>query len=323
MRDSNGEWSEGTSPKLTLQPESPNTRWCCAGCENPPWPNSNSEPASQTWVCHMCTLENELAFNRCEVCGTPRNRVCDSGTGDDGEGNSYSSCNDESQLDQLGSAVFASSRADEGVSNQLGSAIFETLHYPSHWTKNADSSSYVLIQLQRNSKEFKTVSTHFEISCKASKYRITSIERVQNIKLHAEYQLYRSQLLKELGQDRMNERKLFHGTSANAVAGICEDGFDWRVCGKNGTLYGEGAYFAVNSNYSTNYSSRNSSGERKMFLATVLTGIHVQGSNELKKPPKGFHSAVDNKSSPSIFVVFSSKQAYPEYLIGFTNSQSI
>ena len=44
----------------------------------------------------------------------------------------------------------------------------------------------------------------------------------------------------DLGEMHMNERRLFHGTSTEVVPDICEEGFDWRLCGKNATKYGKG-----------------------------------------------------------------------------------
>lgn len=38
----------------------------------------------------------------------------------------------------------------------------------------------------------------------------------------------------------MDERQLFHGTSASFVDAICQQNFDWRVCGLHGTSYGKG-----------------------------------------------------------------------------------
>jgi len=172
-----------------------------------------------------------------------------------------------------------------------------------------------LIQLEINSSEYTQVLQQFTLTCPGRK--IKSISRIQNKNLFDEYQLYRSRLAEELGKDGINELQLFHGTSPEAVAGICKDGFDWRICGKNGTVYGQGSYFARDSSYSVNYSQEDSSGERKMFLASVLVGKYSQGSQGLVKAPENFHTVVDKIASPSIFVVFLIKQAYPTYLIVF------
>ena len=39
------------------------------------------------------------------------------------------------------------------------------------------------------------------------------------------------------------EKKLFHGTDPKHVKTICEANFDWRVCGVNGTVYGQGELY--------------------------------------------------------------------------------
>ena len=49
-------------------------------------------------------------------------------------------------------------------------------------------------------------------------------------------------ILENEGVD-VEERRLFHGTHTSVVESICKKGFDWRVCGKNGTVYGQGELF--------------------------------------------------------------------------------
>ena len=87
-------------------------------------------------------------------------------------------------------------------------------------------------------------------------------------------------------------------------------------------------YFAVNAKYSTNetYSKSDSDGNKYIFLALVLTGEYTKGNSSFKTPPakdpknnalKLYDSVVDNKESPTMFVVFYDAQCYPEYLITF------
>ena len=45
--------------------------------------------------------------------------------------------------------------------------------------------------------------------------------------------------------------------------------------------------------------------------------MKVPPPKDSSKPEILYNSVVDNKSSPSIFVVFSDYQSYPEYLITF------
>lgn len=82
---------------------------------------------------------------------------------------------------------------------------------------------------------------------------------------------YMSRRMSEM--DRLlSERHLFHGTSADAVEGICKHNFDPRVCGKHATMFGQGSYFARKAVYSHNFSKRSPKGVHCMFLAKVLTG---------------------------------------------------
>jgi len=64
-----------------------------------------------------------------------------------------------------------------------------------------------------------------------------------------------------------------------------------------------------------------------MFYARVLTGEYAQGKTGLKVPPAKnpskssvilFDSVVDKMDAPTMYVVFSDAQCYPEYLITFT-----
>ena len=123
------------------------------------------------------------------------------------------------------------------------------------------------------------------------------------------------------------ERELFHGTDPSDVDKICKQNFDWRICGKNASVYGAGSYFAVNASYSNKYARRNVSGSRySMFLAKVLVGSYVRGDKSYRRPPPKnpsnptsdlYDSCVNNKLKPEIFVVFDIDQCYPSYVIEY------
>ena len=133
-------------------------------------------------------------------------------------------------------------------------------------------------------------------------------------------------MAKKAGKDP-EERQLFHGTKADTVEAICQQGFDWRVCGKHGTVYGKGSYFACKASYSHCYTANQfiSSSHKHMFLARVLVGSYTSGNSSLTRPPPKdptnphvlFDSCCDNKTNPSLFVVFENGQSYPEYLITY------
>ena len=50
-------------------------------------------------------------------------------------------------------------------------------------------------------------------------------------------------MVEDLGEMHINEKRLFHGTSSQAINAICKEGFDWRLHGKNGTAFGQGKFY--------------------------------------------------------------------------------
>lgn len=127
-------------------------------------------------------------------------------------------------------------------------------------------------------------------------------------------------------QRQVDEKRLFHGTSPGTVEAICKQNFDWRLHGKNATVYGEGSYFAVNASYSHAYAKRDADLSQFMFLARVLVGSYTEGHSSYRRPPPKqpsnpasdlYDSCVDDKSNPTIFVVFDTDQFYPEYVIKY------
>ena len=110
---------------------------------------------------------------------------------------------------------------------------------------------------------------------------------------------------------------------------ISQQGFDWRLSGsKHGARYGKGSYFAVEASYSHRYSSKAVQDVSRVFMAKVIVGSYVAGSYETQRPPakdpsdplSPLHdSCVNNVMKPTIFVVFERNQAYPYYIIDYTN----
>ena len=119
---------------------------------------------------------------------------------------------------------------------------------------------------------------------------------------------------------KVEERQLFHGTSNfETVRGICINNFDHRLCGEYGTGHGNGAYFATTVRDSHRFTSPP---ERYLFLARVLVGEYTNSDPSYTRPPAKpgsvhdlYDSCVDNVENPSIFVVFDTKQYYPEFLL--------
>ena len=137
-------------------------------------------------------------------------------------------------------------------------------------------------------------------------------------------------LIARRNRQAVNEKNLFHGTTPDSVEAICKQNFDWRLHGRNASKYGEGSYFAVNASYSHSYAKRDGNMSQFIFLTKVLVGSYTQGHSSYRRPPPKqqsdpasdlYDSCVDNKSNPTIFVVFDTDQFYPEYIIQYSCAQ--
>ncbi|XP_075013749.1 protein mono-ADP-ribosyltransferase PARP12 [Calonectris borealis] len=191
---------------------------------------------------------------------------------------------------------------------------------PAHWDKSAlPELGFKLIELDRSSEEYKKIKMDFQRTM--PKTVIKRICRVQNPSLWELYQWQKEQMQKSNRGKAVDERFLFHGTSRKYIDAICQQNFDWRICGLHGTVYGKGSYFARDASYSDNYCGEDSY-TRTMFLARVLVGEFTLGSSSYVRPPlkdnqNFYDSCVNSSSNPSIFVIFEKQQIYPEYLIEY------
>lgn len=196
---------------------------------------------------------------------------------------------------------------------------------PDHWDPSAlPDTGFKMISLKFSSEEYQKVSKLFNHTL--PNYYVQKIERVQNLALWEVYQWQKGQMQKKNGGKTVDERQLFHGTSASFVEAICQQNFDWRVCGLHGTSYGKGSYFARDAAYSHHYSKSNTK-IHMMFLARVLVGDFIRGNASFLRPPAKegqgnalYDSCVNSMSDPSIFVIFEKLQVYPEYIIQYTTS---
>ncbi|XP_072048530.1 protein mono-ADP-ribosyltransferase PARP14-like [Amphiura filiformis] len=187
---------------------------------------------------------------------------------------------------------------------------------PNHWDPNIRKGP---VEIPKGCAENRDVVDSFYTTCKEEKHHIVKIERIQNIELFAQYMAKRDSMALERSlQPEELEKKLFHGTAAKHRDAISKNGFNRRFNGVNGTLYGDGTYFATDAAYSTHYSKADeSTGLKYMFRAKVLTGKYTKGKEGMKTLELDSDSAVDDIEDPSMYVVFHDVQAYPEYLITF------
>ena len=157
---------------------------------------------------------------------------------------------------------------------------------------------------------------------------VQSVERVQNPALWDSFLAKkRSMLQRSSADDKYEMAWLYHGTDEATVSKIVEQGFDRNFSGKNATVYGKGAYFAFNSEYSArdSYSRPNAAGEQFMFLARVMVGEYCKGkvdtpALDVYKGNTLYDTTVDNVQDPKIFVTYRDGQAYPQYLIKYAKT---
>ncbi|XP_047448843.1 protein mono-ADP-ribosyltransferase PARP14-like isoform X2 [Mugil cephalus] len=195
---------------------------------------------------------------------------------------------------------------------------------PSHWD-DMKGDIEKLFPVAQGSQEYNDVETEFTKTGLTA--NIISIERVQNTTLWQSYQLMKKQM-EVKNKHKNNERLLFHGTCSTAIDLINKQGFNRSYAGTRvGARFGNGSYFAVDPVYSAQgYAAPDTNGHKRMYQARVLVGDFTKGRPGLISPPSKsstsaadlYDSVSDNPTNPTMFVIFSDIQAYPEYLIKFT-----
>jgi hypothetical protein len=65
---------------------------------------------------------------------------------------------------------------------------------------------------------------------------LLQIERIENHMLYQQYSIAKSHMMKVNGSGTSVERRLWHGTSVDALVNIYAGGFNRSYCGKNGEL---------------------------------------------------------------------------------------
>ncbi|NWS98729.1 PAR12 polymerase, partial [Mionectes macconnelli] len=193
---------------------------------------------------------------------------------------------------------------------------------PSHWDQSAlPDLGYKAVVISSVTSEYNTIKELFHQTMKT--YSILKIQRIQNPSLWKVFQWQKEKMKRENGGKEVQEKLLFHGTNISFVEAICTWNFDWRTCGKNGSNYGMGIYFARDASYSHAYCQAAEKGNM-MFVARVLVGDYIKGNAAYVRPPKKsvdrlqfYDSCVDDELNPSVFVVFEKHQIYPEYIIEY------
>ncbi|NWH37320.1 PAR12 polymerase, partial [Chloropsis hardwickii] len=193
---------------------------------------------------------------------------------------------------------------------------------PSHWDASAlPDLGYKAVVISSVTSEYSEIKQLFHQTMK--NYSILKIRRIQNPSLWKVFQWQKEKMKKENGGKEVQEKRLFHGTDITSMETICNQNFDWRICGSNGTNYGKGIYFARDARYSHPYCQPTPQGHF-MFVARVLVGDYVKGNAAYVRPPMKcadklwlYDSCVDDQLNPSVFVIFEKHQIYPEYIIEY------
>ncbi|XP_073764126.1 protein mono-ADP-ribosyltransferase PARP14 isoform X2 [Danio rerio] len=194
--------------------------------------------------------------------------------------------------------------------------------FPIHWD-SMNQKGLKVVALDPQSAEYKTVKADFQRTVLKT---VLKIERIQNINLRRLYEARKSEL--EIKNDPAvgaGEKILYHGSAQASCSSIMSTNFNRNFAGQNGTVYGQGTYFAVNASYSANvnYAVPAADGTQQMFVARVLTGHYTMGFGDMRTAPvrvvpdQFYDSVVDYTQNPTMFVVFHDCQAYPDYLITF------
>ncbi|XP_029634043.1 protein mono-ADP-ribosyltransferase PARP14-like [Octopus sinensis] len=152
-------------------------------------------------------------------------------------------------------------------------------------------------------------------------YRIIKIERIQNKTLYQRYKALKKQYEAENPKVKIEVDGLWHGTTAECVERINKYGFNHSSCGKNATAFDEGVSFTTDIQNSTSdkYSTPDHNNIKRIYKCSVLVGKVIQkrhGLNVLQDP---YNSTVDNIQRPRNYVIVRDSQAYPHYLITFSN----
>ncbi|XP_071171386.1 protein mono-ADP-ribosyltransferase PARP14-like [Mytilus edulis] len=210
---------------------------------------------------------------------------------------------------------------------------------PPEWDKQG-SDNVKLVTLPNTSLEYKSVEQMFMTSVfngrpewviKFNKrtFRVTKIERVQNLSLYHMYAAKKALMDKQNPPGTNNEKELWHSPPNEAIFSINVYGFNRSYCQDKSkdAYWGEGIYFSADASYSARrwLSKPSASGEYHMFMCKVLTGVSCPGQRGMRFLPVrkdgtmlNYDSATDANYNPTVeYVIFHDEQAYPQYCIRF------
>jgi len=177
----------------------------------------------------------------------------------------------------------------------LGEA--DSLKAPPNWDKIVDPS---VVQksapLDSKSREYREVVESF-LSTLPKNTKVVSVRRIQNMAMWQSYLVKRKTVIdrdkslaggatESRALSRFERRWLWHGTNADSMEKIIQQGFNRSFCGKNATMYGKGVYFARDASYSSHdtYSPPDAKGNKYILACNVVVGEYCQGRKDARTP---------------------------------------
>ncbi|XP_076061159.1 protein mono-ADP-ribosyltransferase PARP12-like isoform X2 [Oratosquilla oratoria] len=192
-------------------------------------------------------------------------------------------------------------------------------HFYDLWSPVPSCSKFLKVEIFHGTMEFNFVTSMFTSSLPSAV--ISRMYRVQNEFLWKAYQVKKEELMAKYKKEfLLKEQYLFHGTRHSVIDHICEENFDWRLCGSNvGHVYGKGTYFAKESSLSHRYAEAKD-GLYAIFIALVLVGYCTVGNRCMEFPPRNtttgyLYDTTLNGSSSEVFVKYNHNEYYPAYVL--------
>ena len=200
------------------------------------------------------------------------------------------------------------------------------IEYPAWFDKSQLHTVYsyakpLLKTLDLNKSPGKDVVDNFKKTVRNKK--VIKVEGVQNQMLYDDYYNAKIKLTKLIGENKLNERDVFHGTrSMDIMKFVYTEGF--RKEFNKSAAVGKGTYFARDASYSASSYAAKHKGLLCIFQCKVIMGEWYKGDSKYQlttwpKKSNGliYDSLVNNTNNPSVFVIHDNVRAYPMFIIHF------
>ncbi|KAH9518840.1 hypothetical protein Btru_006378 [Bulinus truncatus] len=187
--------------------------------------------------------------------------------------------------------------------NNLPNAMKEssaTEDSPKYWLPMEHGATVMVYEVVPDTEEYKELAFLFHETLEFPNYDIVRILRIQNSIMWKYFALKKSEMVQENNGMVVTEKQLFHGTHRTYVEAIARKGFDWRLSGKHGTVYGCGSYFAKESKYSHGYTDRGGDGISVRIGITPTHQPFGAGHVSRNLMVSAFHSRLNNYFGQSL-----------------------